>query len=795
MSVTRPLFAIAFAVLCSCPVAAFEQSVSSVHRDGNTLSLTTDKGQVRVRFYTPEAVEVFYQPDGVKQLDSFAIAADADRDAGSLKVADSSKTVSFSSTDLKVQIDKSPLRIRFIKDGKTLLSEHGGLQIEGGQRGFSFDLQPQEKLMGTGQRVLGMDRRGFKLPLYNKASYGYTSKAEQMYYSVPAVLSSRKYLLLFDNIAKGEVDLGSTDKDVLRFSAVDGRTSYLLVTGDDTPDILANYTTVTGRQPLPPRWAFGNFASRFGYRNQAEVLATIDKFRQTGFPVDAVILDLYWFGPDIKGHMGNLAWYKDSFPDPDGMIAELKQNGVNTILITEPFILTSSKRWQEAVDAGAITPGIDGKPLTFDFYFGNTGLISIFDPKARDWFWNIYRGLKTQGVAGWWGDLGEPEVHPADIQHPIGSGDAVHNAYGHRWAQMVYENALADSPNERPFNMMRAGFAGTQRYGMMPWTGDVSREWGGLKPQVELSLQMSLLGLAYTHSDLGGFAGGEKFDPELYIRWLQYGVFQPVYRPHAQDHIASEPVFHDAQTQDILRPYVNLRYRLLPYNYSLAYQNSLTGMPLMRPLFFSDESDPALIDNAQTYFWGDAFLVTPVTAPGLTSVAVAVPKGVWFDYWNGQRITGGRSVDIPVSLKTIPVLVKAGAFIPMADAMANTSQYNNAKLQLHYYADATVKSASGVMYDDDGKDPKAMQSGRFEKLDFKAKQRGKQLDIGLSRKGDFPGEPETRQIELVVHNWPAEAKSVSIDGKPQNTARFDAAAKTLTVPLSWRAESLNVSIR
>jgi len=398
-------------------------------------------------------------------------------------------------------------------------------------------------------------------------------------------------------------------------------------------------------------------------------------------------------------------------------------------------------------------------------------------------------------VAGWWGDLGEPEVHPDDIQHPIGSGEAVHNAYGHRWAQMVYENALKDTPNERPFNMMRAGFAGTQRYGMMPWTGDVSREWGGLKPQVELSLQMSMLGLAYTHSDLGGFAGGEKFDQELYIRWLQYGVFQPVYRPHAQDHIPSEPVFHDAKTQDILRPYVKLRYRLLPYNYSLAYNNSLTGMPLMRPLFFSDESNPVLIDNAQTYFWGDAFLVTPVTAPGVTSMPVDVPKGVWFDYWNGRRLEGGRNITIPVTLETIPVLVKAGAFIPMADDMDNTRQYDSGKLQLHYYADASVKSASGVMYDDDGKDPNALRDGRFEKLGFKVKHSGKRLDITLLRKGDFPGEPATRNIELVVHNWPGAAKSLRIDGKPQAGARYDAVNRSLHVPLAWRQDTLSVSVR
>jgi oligosaccharide 4-alpha-D-glucosyltransferase len=792
MNAYRFPFGFALACVLSLPVAALEQTVQGVARSGTTLTLSTDKGDVQLRFLTPEAVEVHYRPTGVKQLPSFALAGGTP--VSKVWHIDRDTRVEFGTPDLKVKIDKSPLRIHFEKNGEALLAENGGLQITESSRGFRFALQPQEKLMGTGQRVLGMDRRGHKLPLYNKASYGYTTQAEQMYYSLPAVVSSNKYLLLFDNTASGEVDLGKTDSGTLAFSAVDGRTAYVFVAGDTYPEILENYTAVTGRQPLPPRWAFGNYASRFGYRNDAEVRATAAAFKRSGFPLDALILDLYWFGPDIKGHMGNLAWDKKAFPDPEGLIADLKKDGIRTILVTEPFILTSSKRWQEAVAAGAITPGPDGKPKTFDFYFGNTGLIDVFNPKAQDWFWNIYRGLKKQGVAGWWGDLGEPEVHPGDSQHLLGSGDALHNAYGHEWARMVYENALKDTPDERPYVMMRSGFAGSQRYGMMPWTGDVSREWGGLKPQVELSLQMSLLGLAYTHSDLGGFAGGEKFDSEMYIRWLQYGVFQPVYRPHAQDHIPSEPVFHSADVQDILRPYVNLRYRLLPYNYTLAFQNSLTGMPLMRPLFFSDESKPSLIDNAQSYFWGDAFLVTPVTAPGVTSVKVDLPKGVWFDYWTDARQTGGNPLDTPVSLKTIPVFVKAGSFIPMADEMANTTQYDSGKLQLHYYADASVKSAQSVMYDDDGKDPDALREGRYEKLTFNAKHSGKRLEIALSRKGGFPGAPKIRQLELVIHNWPA-TQSVRLVGEPVSGERYDAERRTLHVPIAWQAETATVAIR
>ena len=784
---------IVISLLFSAHSQALEQQYVSHQRDGNVLNIKTDKGQVRLTYFDSETVEVFYQPTGLQQMDSFSISATPI--SMPLNFIDRSQHLEFNSLQLHIVIDKSPLRITYIKNGKTLLAEEQGLMTNDGQRGFRFYLSADEKLMGTGQRVLGMNRRGNKLPLYNKASYGYTNHAEQMYYSLPAVFSNKKYILLFDNIASGSVDLGKTEKNILQFSAVDGRTAYVLVTGDSYPNVIKHYVGLTGTQPLPPRWAFGNYASRFGYRNEAEVRNTIAQFQKQDFPVDAVILDLYWFGPDIKGHMGNLAWDKNAFPDPEKMIADLKQQGVKTILVTEPFILTSSTRWQEAVTAGAITPGPDGKPKTFDFYFGNTGLVDVFNPKAQAWFWAIYRGLKNQGVAGWWGDLGEPEVHPGDSQHLIGSGDAVHNAYGHQWAKMVYENSLQDTPSERPFIMMRSGFAGSQRYGMIPWTGDVSREWGGLKPQVELALQMSLLGLAYTHSDLGGFAGGEKFDQELYIRWLQYGVFQPVFRPHAQDHIASEPVFHDQATQDILRPFVKLRYQLLPYNYTLAYQNSSTGMPLMRPLFFSDEKNIALIDNAESYFWGDAFYVTPVTEPGVASVPVQLPKGVWFDYWTDARRVGNKKIDAAVSLKTIPVFVKAGSFIPMIEPIANTEQYCSKTLQLHYYADASVKSAASQMYEDDGKDPQSMAKGAFELLSFSAKQSRTQLALNLLRSGKgYVGMPAQRRISLIVHHLAKAPKRMLLDGNPLPDFSYDAAKQELRAQFDWHGAQAMINI-
>ncbi|WP_339723255.1 TIM-barrel domain-containing protein [uncultured Paraglaciecola sp.] len=806
-----------FHLLKSITVLVFVLSSSLIqaaeyqsHRlEGNALVVLTDEGQVSLTAFSANAFEVFYQPTNTKQLPSFALVDN--QDTVDLTLKNNLNTLVVNTGKLKAIIDKSPLKIRYYQGDALLVEEEMGLFLQDTQRGFRFKLQQHEKLMGGGQRVLGMDRRGQRFPLYNKADYGYTTHSTQMYFGLSAVLSSRNYALIFDNSASGYMDLGHTEADIMQFEAVGGRTAYVVVAGTDYPDIINNFVAVTGKQPLPPRWALGNFSSRFGYKSEQQTRETVQNFIDQDFPLDAVVLDLYWFGNDIKGFMGNLDWDKETFPTPVKMMADFKAKGVKTILITEPFILSSSDKWQEAVDNQVLAKNHVGAPRRFDFYFGNTGLIDVFDTQASDWFNDIYTDLFKQGAAGWWGDLGEPEVHPADSIHHFNglqvTGDEIHNAYGHMWAKRVYDNQLAIAPKQRPFIMMRSGFVGSQRYGMIPWTGDVSRSWDGLKPQVELSLQMGLLGLGYTHSDLGGFAGGETFDQELYIRWLQYGVFQPVFRPHAQDNIAPEPIFHDKQTKDILRKYVKLRYAMLPYNYSLVYENSLTGMPLMRPVFFEDSTNPDLIDVKDSYFWGDAFLVKPITEPNLTSLSMDLPKGVWFDYWTDEKYQGNQTIELATQLDRLPVMVRGGAFIPMVEPLQSTDNYSTQKLKLHYYADPSIKSTSGIMYDDDGVDPNAIKNKTFETLIFNGQHTSQQLTISLQRQGHYQSMPETRAVTLLVHNWSTAAKVVSINQKlldivknkqtyehASEAAFWDKERKVLQLKFAW-SENLELVIK
>ncbi|MBU2870758.1 TIM-barrel domain-containing protein [Colwellia sp. E2M01] len=820
--------------------------------EGNSLIINTNQAKVTLKAYGEGAIATQYQRHDdlfpAKHLPSYAIKEDAQTNAFVIK--ENVKELTLTLNKLSAVITKTPFSISYYQaepnnKKRLLIAEEQGLfagsenettQVEVADtvtevtktlpvQGFRFHLDSTEKLLGGGERVLGMDRRGHSFPLYNRAHYGYTTESKQMNFSIPAVMSSNKYIVLFDNSAKGFMDLAKKNTNILEFSAVAGRMAYIVFAADTYPELLKNYVAVTGTQPLPPRWSLGNYASRFGYKTESEVIETVNKFIDLDFPLDAIVLDLYWFGKDIQGHMGNLDWDKEAFPNPEKMISDIKDKGIKTILITEPFILSTSKKWDDAVEHEALAKDENGKAKKFDFYFGNTGLVDVFNDKGQQWFTDIYHTLYQQGVGGWWGDLGEPEVHPSDTLHTLSDGsvvnaDAIHNVYGHQWAKMVFDNQLNISPDERPFILMRSGFAGSQRYGMIPWTGDVSRSWGGLKPQVELSLQMGVLGMAYTHSDLGGFAGGESFDQAMYIRWLQYGVFQPIYRPHGQDNIAPEAVFHDKKTQDILREYIKLRYKLLPYNYTLAYQNSTTGMPLMRPLFFDKsvekKSDLSVFDNASSYFWGDAFLVTPVVSPDIKSVTVDLPAGVWFDYFTdkntvAKKYQGMQTINLPTSLEKLPVLVRAGSFIPMVDAIQSTMDYDATQLTLHYYADNSVPSAEYEMYEDDGETYQAIEKGLFELLHFTAKQhstlqpKAKKLTINLNRTGKgYKGMPNERAMTVVIHNITKAPESVNLNNAELNNAELKNAelknvdwqksSNTLTITFTWQHQPLTLTV-
>jgi len=752
------------------------RTFESLEKTGTGLRIRTNDGTFIINTFTENAFEIAFEPTGMPNPPSNAVAIAPQKVPA--VVSDGPGSVEYITNGLAVIIQKSPFKVEFRYKKKLLFAEEAGYFDNGADRGFRFRLDASEQLFGGGERAMGMNRRGNRLKLYNRASYGYEERADLMYYSMPVAISSKKYMLVFDNGASGWLDLGATQPDALSFEAVGGRMSYLVVAADQWPQLVTEFTGVTGRQPMPPRWALGNIASRMGYHSQTEVEEVVEKYLEDNIPLDAVVLDLFWFGPDVKGHVGNLDWYRDSFPEPEKMMTDLKRHGVKTVLITEPFILKNTKTFDEATRLELVGKTAIGKPYLYDFYFGHTALLDVFKPETKNWFWEIYKKHTLSGVDGWWGDLGEPEMHPDDLLHVNGRADHVHNLYGHEWAKLVFDGYRKDFPKRRPLILMRSGFVGSQRYGMIPWSGDVNRSWGGLKPQVEIALSMGMQGLAYMHSDLGGFAGNYR-SAELYTRWLQYGVFQPVFRTHAQEDVPAEPVFWDDSTKNIVRRYIQLRYAMLPYNYTLLWENSTTGMPMMRPLSYVDD-DPTLLTNTTTYLWGNDFLVSPVVEKGATTQTVHFPKGgTWLDYWTGKSYSGGQTAQVPVTLQDIPVFVRAGAFVPMsAKALPNTDAYDPAAIAVHYYHHPDATAGKGTLYEDDGSTPDAFAANAYWQVQFMSTFADGKLTLRNRSFGfDYPGKPKVRSLKYVIHGLTAPVKTVKLlrkDGKER------------PIPVTWK---------
>lgn len=777
------------------------QFVSSTElKDG--IQITVSDGNYYFYSFNQKIIETTFIPINViSKEESHAVTIA--HESSSFKLMSSESSLSFSKPNgIEVRIQKSPFKISYWYNGKELISEKMGYQKSTELEKIEFNLTADEVLYGGGARALGMNRRGNRLQLYNRAHYGYEEKAELMNYCLPMVLSNKIYAIHFDNAAIGFLDLDSKKNNTLSYETINGRKTYQVIVGEDWKDLVEQYTFLTGRQPMPPRWAFGNFASRFGYHSEAEARNVVNQFRKDSIPLDAIIFDLYWFGKEIQGTLGNLEFHKDSFPTPEKMISDFKSQQVKTVLITEPFILTTSKKWNEAVDKKLLGTDSLGKPFTYDFYFGNTGLLDIYQPHVRTWFWDVYKELANKGVKGFWGDLGEPEVHPSKLLHGKYTADQVHNIYGHDWARLISEGFKKDFPLERPFVLMRAGYSGTQKHGIIPWSGDVNRTWGGLKPQIEISLQMGMQGIAYMHSDLGGFAGNNN-EPELYTRWLQYGVFQPIFRPHAQEEVASEPIFKDQKTKQLAKKSIELRYQLLPYNYTLAFENHLKGTPLMRPVFMQEKNTTYSETKTNQYFWGEAFLVCPITEKESTGKKLAIDfplNTFWYDFSNGKLITEfvqtekSKATFITVQNDNIPVFVKAGSFIPMSNPIQSSEEYKTENVILHFYDHPSVSKSEGMWYEDDGLTADAYEKGMFNLLKIENNRSKKSSEIAFNLKKGIEQMQLISSFKFEVHFSENPPKKVKVNGK-RTKVEVNVNKNYFSVPLSIQGNTTNVKIK
>ena len=649
-----------------------------------------------------------------------------------------------------------------------------------------------ESFYGAGERGLSFNLMGDTLVNYNAQNYGYQggeSRTNQMGITMPMVISSRGYGIFFDDFCRSTLIVG---EDGLEYSTTrPAPVSYYIINGNGKVDeVVKNFTWLVGRQDLPPLWTLGYITSKYGYRDQRESEATVDTLKREGYPLDGIVFDLYWYGKEED--MGRLEWDKEQWPDHRKMLADFKRQGVNVVTISQPYVLTNGRAIDNfrQLDRDGLLCKTAGTDTTQNvvIWVGEGGMFDVSNPATRQWLSNRYKQLTDEGVTGWWGDLGEPEKHPLEICHNNGlTAEQYHNLYGNDWSSIIYDMFKSEFPDRRLMTMMRAGTAGLQRYSVFPWSTDVSRSWGGLAPQVNIMLNTGLSGLGYMSHDVGGFAVDpeNKRDGELYIRWLQLGLFSPVLRTHST--YQAEP-YNYKEFGDLTLRIIRERYNWLPYNYTLAWENASMGLPLVRPLglYEAQNGIRQYDDISDQYLWGRDVMVAPVMTQGATQRTIAFPDGEWVDYNNPSKRFAGHTITVyPAPIDVLPLFVRAGAFLPRATGhMENVGDYNPDQLDIVYYH--SNAESSYTLFDDDMHSTGTLAEGKHRLIHFVAKPLNGGYEITITPEGNIDGTSIAKQYQLVMPDITAKPRRVTINGK---NARFgyDKAAARLTVAVSVAA--------
>jgi alpha-glucosidase (family GH31 glycosyl hydrolase) len=673
------------------------------------------------------------------------------------------------------------------------------LRDAAGRRTLSLlPLESHPTYYGGGERGYSLNLAGDTLVMYNRQNYGYTDgdlRIKQMNITMPLLVSPSGYALVIDDYAAAEM-LTSTPLTYASESA-EPLTYYYVNASEGFYTLSTELSQLIGTQPLPPFWSLGYITSKYGYKTAKETTSVIADLKKAGYPVDGIVLDLYWYGQEED--MGRLDWEKSQWGNHKAMLKKLKKQGVNLIAISQPYVLRNGKglsNYNLLSAQGMFGKDSIGGTKDVTIWVGEGGMLDVSNPDTRQWLGNRYKKLTDEGVSGWWGDLGEPEKHPEGMIHANGlPARQYHNLYGNDWSSIIYNLFRDNYPNTRLMTMMRGGTIGLQRYSVFPWSTDVSRSWKGLQAQIKIMLNSGMSGLGYMSHDVGGFAIDKEHpvDAELYVRWLQLGLFSPILRTHSQSD--AEPHLY-TDLQDVILPLVKARYEWLPYNYTLAYENAAEGLPLVRQIGMYAEDPSRYADVDDQYLWGHDVMIAPVMQQGATSRSVRFPDGVWIDYNNPSTvIKGDTTLTVDAPLSKLPMYVRAGALIPQASyAMANTLDYNPANYTIHYYpVDANAVVCCNLcaeaynhshyrLFEDDRTSTNSIANGEYARIDFSAHTTRRGFRITAAVDGSYTGMPTSRNLTFVVHTTKNPRAVTSNAGDVSHT--FDTENGTLTITVS-----------
>lgn len=799
-TIRKTIFAVMFAVVMSMPsFAAGRLSVqignfTSWKETPHGVLISAGNAKLSLTVYGPEVVRVRATQNEFSTTPSYAVITEPSGKFTSVK--DEKDKLVLSTGELKVEVNKNPVLVRFYnKDGKLLNEDDPGLGISWLGTGTTCykKLQPDERFIGLGEKTGNLDRRGSAYVDWNTDNPAYATNGDPLYTSLPFYIGLHNQLaygIFFDNTYKATFNFGASNNRFSSFGAVDGEMNYYFFGGYSVADLLKEYTDLTGRIKMPPIWGLGFQQSRWSYFPDTEVLNLARTFREKKIPADVIYLDIHYMDAYKV-----FTWNKERFPKPSAMIDSLKDMGFHIVTIVDPGVKKEKGYW--AYDSGlkndCFVKYPDGTNWSADVWPGTCNFPDFTNPKVRTWWGNLYKGLVADGVTGFWNDMNEPaswgnmvpNLVEFDMEGHKGTMEEAHNVYGMQMARSTYQGATKLMDGKRPLVLTRAAYAGIQRYSAI-WTGDNVASDEHMLLASRLINSMGLAGVPYVGADIGGFMGGTT-NRKLFARWISIAAYTPFFRSHSEyNSRAHEPWTFGEDVEAISRKYIDERYQLLPYIYSAFYQAHETGMPIARSLAINYTFDKNIYnpDFQDEYLFGPSILVAPVSSEQNFG-RVYLPKGVWYRKSTGKKYDGGQSVIVDAPLSDLPVFVKAGAIIPMQSTVQNTAQEGDGILRLHIYSGSEPNKY--LYYEDDGTTYQ-YQDGHFLKREFAFDPMAKKITIGKAE-GNYTS--KFNKIEIVLHGFDA-MNSVEVGRKAVSLQKGEGNTQTLTLDanngetvLSW----------
>lgn len=736
-------------LLLLCAAAAWGQwtppnPVQAVARRPDGVEIALSTGALRIAVCSPTLVHVLYSPTGAFPARQNYVLVRSQWPATPWTLRTSDKEISLSTAALSVTVARATAAIAYrTAAGQPLMQDAARtmtpVRVNGEATYHAEDFiamyGSQEGLYGLGQHQAGV---------WNYHGESVELAQENTDIAIPLMLSSKGYGLFWNNTSRSRFDNRFVHSLYIS-SDVAEAIDYYFIYGPEFDSIVAAYRDLTGGVPMFGKWAYGYWQSKNRYQSQAEILGVAAEYRRRHIPIDNIVQDWFWWKT-----MGEPV-FNQNYPDPAGMVAELHREHFHLMISVWPYFERGSPVYDE-MDRGGF---FIARTIAPSFHPVGMALYDATNPAARAAYWGLIdQALFHIGVDAWWLDTDEPETEGREenilLDHRlfIGSGARYANLYPLMAVRTVSDGQRDASRQKRVFILSRSAFAGSQRYGVTAWSGDVISDFESLKRQVPAGLNFSVSGLPYWTTDIGGFFIGNPDAPayrELFVRWFEYGAFCPIFRVHGTRTTNHNELWsYGPETQTILTRYDRLRYRLLPYIYSQAWKITSQAYTLMRPLVMDFREDPRADNIGDQFMFGPAILVNPVTEAGATSRRLYLPQATWFDFWTGVAQPGGRSIEAPAPLDRIPLEVRAGSIVPLGPDIEYADQKPADPIELRIYPGA---DGDFSLYEDAG-DGYAYEQGQHATIPIHWDDAARTLTIG-ARQGSFPGMPAARTFDVV----------------------------------------------